>query len=66
MTVNTTAPEDVRLVSAFGKRLGLGRDATGPEVKAAIIQMIKDAVFEQERGGAVQAAIAGVTTISPT
>lgn len=66
MTINTTAPEDVRLTAAFGKRLGLGRDATGPEVKSAIIQMIRNAVQEQEVNTAVQAAAAGVTTISPT
>ena len=66
MTINTTAPEDVRLTAAFGKRLGLGRDTTGPEVKAAIIQMIRNAVQEQEINTAVQAAAAGVTVISPT
>jgi len=44
----------------------LGRDATAPEVKAAIIQMIKNAVQEQEVNTAVQAAAAGVTVISPT
>jgi hypothetical protein len=66
MTINTTAGEDTRLVAAFGKRLGLGRNATAPEVKAAIIQMIKNAAQEQEVNTAVQAAADGVTVISPT
>lgn len=66
LTINTTAPQDARIVAAFGKRLNLGRDATGLEVKQAVIQMLIRAVQEQEQDDAVAAAAAGVTPITPT
>jgi hypothetical protein len=49
-TINTTAPQDARLVAAFGKRLAFSppRNATAAEVKAEIINMIVGVVREQE------------------
>lgn len=66
MTINTTVGEDTRLQVAFGKILGLGRDATGPEVKAGVLALIKNAVQNQEQLVASAAAIAGVSPIAPT
>ena len=47
-TITTTAPQDARLVDAYGKYLNLGRNATGAEVKANIIESIKQIVHDQE------------------
>ena len=66
LTITTTAPQDARIVAAFGKRLNLGRDATLAEVKQQVIAFITNAVQEQETGTAVAAALAGVTTVVPT
>jgi hypothetical protein len=48
MTVTTTAPQDARLVAAFGNKLGLGRPATAAEIKADIIAYITRCVAEDE------------------
>lgn len=63
-TINTTAPQDARIVDAFGKYLNLGRDATGGEVKAKLIDMLKQVVFDQERK-TLQDAIS-VSDLDPT
>jgi len=65
-TITTTAPEDARIATAFGKYLGLGRDATQAEVKAAIIVWVKGVVFNAEAETAKASATAGVTQINPT
>lgn len=49
LTITTTAPQDARLVAAYGVILGLGRNATGAEIKAAIIQRIRNDVEAYER-----------------
>lgn len=64
MTINTTSPEDSRLQVAFGAYLSLGRNATGPEIKAAIIAWIVAVVKNQETVAQEQAI--SVTTIAPT
>lgn len=66
LTITTTAPQDVRIVAAFGKRLGLGRDATGAEVKAAVVAWLVAAVRDQEVSDAYTAAVSGNTPIVPT
>jgi len=63
-TINTTAPQDARIVDAFGKYLNLGRDANAGEVKAKLIDMLKQVVFDQERK-TLQDAIA-VSDLDPT
>ena len=73
LTINTTAPQDARIVAAFGKQLGtmdltdpekpVPRNATGAEVKASLIQYIKQVVFDQERKTAVDAV--SVPSIDP-
>jgi hypothetical protein len=55
LNINTTPEQDARIVVAFGRKLGLGRDATGGEVKADIIDYIKQIVRDSERA---QAALA--------
>lgn len=64
-TINTTAPEDTRIIHCFGKYLNLGRDATQPEVKAAIIVWVKGVVFNVEAEEAKAAAVAATTQIAP-
>ena len=66
LTINTTTAQDTRIIAAFGARLGLGRNATGAEVKQQIIQFITNAVQEQEQASAVATAAAGVTLVTPT
>lgn len=66
LTITTTAAQDARIVAAFGKQLGLGRDATLAEVKAAIIQYVTNAVQAQEQITAAATALAGVTLVVPT
>ena len=69
LTINTTAPQDQRIIAAFGKYLGtmdvtdpenpVPRDATAGEVKAKIIDMLKQIVFDQERKALVDAVTVG-------
>lgn len=68
LTINTTAPEDVRLAAAFGAYLGLGTgvNATGPQVKAAVVNFVKQTVLSYEQQQAVNAAIASTVPIAPT
>lgn len=64
ISITTTAGEDTRIATAFGTKLNLGRNATGPEVKADIVAYIKEVVIGQER----QIYLAGQPSnpISPT
>jgi hypothetical protein len=55
LTITTTAAQDVRLVAAYGEYLGLGRNATAPEIKANVIQTIKQIVRDYEHGIEVDA-----------
>lgn len=59
LTITTTGAQDARIAPAFGAYLGLGRNATGQEVKARIIQFIREVVQEQER-------IAALAAVQPT
>jgi hypothetical protein len=49
LTITTTAPQDQRIAPAVGSILGLGRDATLPEVKAWVIQYVRGSVQDYER-----------------
>jgi hypothetical protein len=49
MTINTTTAQDARIAPAVGSILGLGRDATAAEVKAWVIEYIKQSVLDYER-----------------
>ena len=44
MTITTTGAQDTRIVVAFGHYLGLPRDATAAEVKANVIDYIRNVV----------------------
>lgn len=66
LTINTTSAQDARIVEAFGAHLGLGRNATGAEVKAAIIEHVKAVVYSHETAKAAQAAAANVNKVTPT
>ena len=63
ITITTTTAQDARIVAAFGERLGLGRDATGPEVKAELVELIKAIVKQYEERQAAQSAVSGVTDL---
>ncbi len=68
LTITTTNPQDARIVIAFGRYLGFppGVDATGPQVKQAVIDFIVNVVREYERKVAADAASAAVAPIAPT
>lgn len=66
LTITTTAPQDARIVTAFGRYLGFPSDATGPQVKQAVIDFMINVVREYERKVAADAAAAAVTPITPT
>jgi len=63
-TITTTAAEDARIIVAFGNKLGLGRPATGAEVKSDIAKYIARVVTEDEARVAAMATPA--VPISPT
>lgn len=48
LTITTTAAQNARFVAAVGQSQGLGRDATGPEAKAFVIQLLRQFVQQQE------------------
>lgn len=60
ISISTPANQDARIMAAFGAYLGLGRPATGPEVKQAVIDFIKGAVRNYER------RTAAITDVDPT
>lgn len=69
MTITTTAIEDARIVVAFGHYQNLGRNATGAEVKAAVVSFVKDIVQQDEARVANATALSQVVPpilISPT
>lgn len=55
LTINTTAQQDARISEAFGEYLGLGRNATLQEVRAAIIDYLKSTTVSYELKKARQA-----------
>ena len=65
-TLTTPSGQDARILAAFGTRLGLGRSATGAEVKQQIINFLVEAVREQEAAIASASAVGGVVPITPT
>lgn len=72
LTITTTASQDSRIASAFGRYMNLKdannqpRNATGAEVKQAVIDWLKMTVRETEQAVAREAANASVTDITPT
>lgn len=55
LTINTTAQQDARISEAFGELLGLGRNATLQEVRAAIIDYVRSTTVAYELNKAKQA-----------
>lgn len=47
-TITTTAGDDSRIVAACGHVRSLGRDCTGPEVKAWLIEQLRGMVLNDE------------------
>lgn len=65
MTITTSAADAQRLATAIGAKLGLGRDATGAEIKAETVAYLVSIVRSQE-AQAASAAAAASQTIAPT
>lgn len=51
-TLTYTAAQGQRMAAAFGKYLGLGRNATEAEIKAWLIRQVRTIVLSQERAAA--------------
>ena len=65
LTINTTAPQDTRIASAFGSRLGLAGNANAAQVKSEVISFIREVVRDYEIRVAAKAAADAVTEIDP-
>ena len=72
LTITTTAGQDSRIAPAFGDKLGLTQpgtntlqNATGAQIKADIIEYIRNVVAQYEARQQV-AAIVPTTPIAPT
>lgn len=76
LTINTNSAQDQRIIKAFGKVLNTQtctgdpevctpRNATGKEVKAAVIQYLKQTVYSVERNEARQNADKSVSELNP-
>ena len=63
-TITTTAAEDAVLAPAFGWHLGLGRNATVAEVKAATAAWWRSIAAGYQQSQAAAAAV--ITPINPT
>lgn len=72
LTITTTAPQDARIVTAFGHRLGtvdgegVPRAATAGEVRTEIISLLKTIVLQYEKRVASDSAQAAVVEIDVT
>jgi hypothetical protein len=64
LTITTTAAQDTRISAAFGENFN--GNATGAQVKADIIEYIKQRGLSYELRQAAATAQAGVTVITPT
>ena len=63
VTINTTSEQDQRILAAFQDRFG--GDFTGPDVKAWMIDQLKQVVRSYETRLANEAASAAVQDIDP-
>lgn len=54
LTITTTGPQAARIAAAYGAVLGLGRNATEPEVKAEVIRHLRAVVISQEQQTAIR------------
>lgn len=72
MIINTTAAQASRIAKAFGTAMGTvdnnenARDATAAEIKAHVIQFIKETVGRIEKNKAANAARDAIDEIKPT
>ena len=73
LTIRTTAAQAQRVSVAYGRLLNLRtpdkaaeRNANAAEIKAAIIDQIRQTVLEYERGVAIEAASDSVPDIDPS
>lgn len=64
-SIAVTAEQAQRVSAAYGDFLGLGRDATLAEVKAALIAEVRSVVRAYETRAAI-AAVAAPTDVEPT
>lgn len=64
LTITTNAAQDTRISAAFGEPFN--GNATAAQVKADIIEYIKQRVPSYEQRQAAATAVASVTPIAPT
>lgn len=57
-TFNYTTAQGARIATAYGKELGLGRDATASEIKAEMWNQVRFVIAKWEKQTAEAAAIA--------
>lgn len=62
LTITTTAPQDARILPAFGARIGKVGNATAAEVKAEVIRMIREVVENHEAAAAARAFVPAAFT----
>lgn len=48
LTITTTAPQDARLVASFGRLLHPGTPATQAEIRAWVVEQIRQVVWRDE------------------
>ena len=65
VTITTTAPQDTRLAPAFGDLLRLGRNATTAEVKAWLVDQLRNTVQAYEDRLA-KAAVSAPASFDPS
>lgn len=65
ITINTTPAQDARLTHCFGIYLGLGRDATGAEVKKALTDWMEVTVRKVESDEKQQQYLQGYVPPDP-
>jgi hypothetical protein len=64
LTITTSAENDARIIAAMRDRLG--PETTGADVKAWLIEQLKNEVHSYETRLANEQASAGITPIEPT
>lgn len=66
ITINTQASHDTRIATAFGAKLGLPGNASAAQIKADVVQYIRNTVLAYEKEQARIAALGGVTPVTIT
>ena len=66
ITITTTAAQDTRLLAAFKDRLLLETNPSAAEIKAYIVQVLRDVVLDYEKREALKQAVVNLQEFTPT